>query len=369
MSYVFPRRTCLAGIALFAFALACARDPTPNAIEDPTPPDLPPPPERTPVALHGQLQVVGTTLVDQAGYPVQLKGVSPQWLNYATTPYAESRSALEFMRDHWKLSVIRAPMGTEAYQGYISNGPAMVKKVETIVQNAIRAGVYVLVDWHTEQAVAQQVEAVAFFSAMAQKYGGFPNVIWEPYNEPRGYTWEQIKLYHEAIVETIRAFDPDNLIVLGTPTWSQDVDTASLSPVAPPSGAQNLLYTLHFYSCTHKQWLRDKADVAIANGLPIFVTEFGATPADGGMAANGNNLVCRDETNLWFDWMAANNLSGVAWKLDQCAETSCILARSPSTGGPWPDDKLSNDLDGTVTSPGITQGGGHGLLVVDWIRQ
>jgi len=237
------------------------------------------------------------------------------------------------------------------------------------VQNAIRAGVYVLVDWHTEQAVAQQPEAVAFFSAMAQKYGGFPNVIWEPYNEPRGYTWEQIKLYHEAIVETIRAFDPDNLIVLGTPTWSQDVDTASLSPVAPPSGAQNLLYTLHFYSCTHKQWLRDKADVAIANGLPIFVTEFGATPADGGMAANGNNLVCRDEANLWFDWMAANNLSGVAWKLDQCAETSCILAHGPSTGGPWPDDKLANDLDGTVTSPGITQGGGHGLLVVDWIRQ
>ena len=369
MSHAVRLWTRLVGTALLASALACASDPTPNALEDPTPPDLPPPPAGTPVAVHGQLRVVGTTLVDQAGDPVQLKGVSPQWLNYAGTPYSESRSALEFMRDRWKLSVIRAPMGTEAYQGYLGNGPAMLGKVETIVQNAIRAGVYVLVDWHTEQAVAQQAEAAGFFSAMAQKYGGFPNVIWEPYNEPRGYTWEEIKSYHEAIVDTIRAFDPDNLIVLGTPNWSQEVDTASLLPVAPSSGAQNLLYTLHFYACTHKQWLRDKADVAIANGLALFVTEFGATPADGGMLANGNNLVCRDEANLWFAWMAANNLSGVAWKLDQCAETSCILARSPPTGGPWPDEHLSSDLEGTVISTGVTQGGGHGLLVVDWIRQ
>jgi endoglucanase len=367
MQDALHHRTRLAGIAVLACALACAKEPTGSALEDPTPPNLPPPPAESPVAVHGQLQVAGTSLLDQAGYPVQLKGVSSNWLNWDTTGWAQSKSALEYMRDAWRLSVIRAAMGTDSAQGYLSDASGMVFKVETIVQNAIRAGVYVVVDWHTENAVGQQADAVTFFSAMAQKYGGFPNVIWEPYNEPCGYTWDQIRPYHEAVVDAIRAVDPDNLIVMGTPTWSQDVDKASLAPVAPASGSRNLLYTLHFYGCTHKQSLRDKADAAIANGLALFVTEFGATPSDGGVP--GNDLVCRGEANLWLSWMAANNVSGVAWKLDQCPHTSCLLAGGPPVSGPWTDQYLSSDLNGTAVSDGVTQGGGHGLLIVDWIRQ
>jgi aryl-phospho-beta-D-glucosidase BglC (GH1 family) len=228
--------------------------------------------------------------------------------------------------------------------------------------------VYVLVDWHTEKAVDQQADAIAFFSAMAQKYGGFPNVIWEPYNEPNGYFWDEIKPYHEAIVDAIRPHDPDNIIVMGTPRWSQDVDVASLDPVSPASGTANLMYTLHFYACTHKQWLRDKTTTALANGIPIFVTEFGATPADGGVPPN-NNVICRDETNAWWTFMAQNNISGVAWKLDQCVDASCILGRGVSTDGPWTDSSLSSDVGGEEISAGVFQGGGHGKFVVDWIRQ
>jgi endoglucanase len=324
----------------------------------------------TPVGVHGQLQVVGTQLVDQTGAPVQLKGVSSMWLNWESALYAESKSALQFMRDYWKLSVIRASMGTEAQHGYLSGGKtAMLNKVETIINNAIELGVYVLVDWHTEKAVDQQSDAITFFTTLAQKYGSYPNVIWEPYNEPNGYTWSQIKPYHEAVVDAIRAVDPDNVIVMGTPKWSQDVDVAALDPVSPTSGTANLMYTLHFYACTHKQSLRDKADVAIAKGLALFVTEFGATPSDGGVPSNGDDYVCRDETNLWFDWMSTNNISGVSWKLDQCADTSCILSARAPVAGPWTDNVLTTDLNNATVVAGETQGGGHGLFVVDWIRQ
>jgi endoglucanase len=202
---------------------------------------------------------------------------------------------------------------------------------------------------------------------MAKTYGAYPNVIWEPYNEPAGpngarYTWPQIKPYHEAVVAAIRAEDPDNLIVLGTPTWSQDVDQAAKDPVA----GTNLLYTLHFYSCTHTQPFRTKGDTAIAAGLSLFVTEFGATYADGGVPPD-HVYVCEDEANLWFAWMAQNNISGVAWKLDQCSDASCILSSSAPIDGPWPDDMLSTDVGGTVSGAGIQ--GGHGLFVVNWIRQ
>lgn len=327
-------------------------------------------PGTPPVDLHGALQVVGTNLVDASGTPVQLKGVSSMWLNWESRAFAESKKSLQFMRDYWKVSVIRASMGTEAQGGYLESNPTgMQKKVETIIQNAIDLGVYVLMDWHTEKAVDQQAAAITFFTTLAQKYGSYPNVIWEPYNEPNGYTWDQIKPYHEAVVDAIRAVDPDNVIVMGTPKWSQDVDVAALDPVSPQSGTSNLMYTLHFYACTHKQSLRAKADAAIAKGLALFVTEFGATPADGGVPSKGDDYVCRDETNLWFDWMAQHTISGVSWKLDQCADTSCILASNAPVDGPWTDSYLTTDVGAKTVSAGVTQGGGHGLFVVDWLRQ
>jgi endoglucanase len=333
-----------------------------------------PVPELNPVAVHGQLQVVGTQLQDASGNPVQLKGVSSQWLNYESRTFPESKAALQYARDHWKLSVIRAAMGTEASNGYLTGATfkaSLQAKVNTIIENAIDLGIYVIVDWHTSKAVTatttQQPDAVAFFTDIATRYGDKPNVIYEPYNEPSRVTWAQIKPYHEAVVAAIRAQDPDNLIVLGTPTFSQDVDVAAQDPVA----GTNLLYTLHFYACTHKQSLRDKANVAIAAGLPLFITEFGATPADGGTASNGDNIVCEAEADTWFAWMATNNISGAAWKLDQCTDTSCILTINAPVDGPWTDDLLTNTTNSVPADAGgvLVTGGGHGLLVVNWIRQ
>jgi endoglucanase len=346
---------------LFAFfGLACASSPE-TAWKDPPAPGWAP--EGSPVALHGQLQVVGNQLLDAAGAPVALKGVSSMWLNWENGPYAESQAGLVFMRDNWKLSLIRASMGTDQPGGYLSNASFMRAKVNQIVRNAIEQGVYVLVDWHTEIAVEQQEKSVAFFAAMAKQYGAYPNVIWEPYNEPAHNTWAQIKPYHEAVVAAIRAVDPDNLIVLGTPNWSQWVDVAAQDPVA----GTNLLYTLHFYSCSHTQGLRSKGDAAMAAGIALFVTEFGATYADGGDPGQNHDYVCEDEASLWFAWMAQNHISGAAWRLDTGAEASCILGPRASSDGPWPDDVLTTDVGGAVFAAGIK--GGHGLFVVNWLRQ
>jgi endoglucanase len=331
----------------------------------PYPPFVPGP--RNPVADHGQLQVVGTQLQDMAGNPVQLRGASSMWLNWESKPFAESKPALQYARDNWGLSVIRAAMGTEVPGGYLSsdaNRLAMQTKVETIARNAIDLGLYVIIDWHTEKATTQTDQSVAFFTAMATEFSGMPNVIYEPYNEPSGVAWAAIKPYHEAVVAAIRAVDPANLIILGTPNYSQDVDIAAGDPVA----GTNLLYTLHFYACTHQQPYRNKAGKALGAGLALFVTEFGATPADGGVASNSNNIVCEAETRNWFDFMATNNISGAAWKLEQCTDSSCLLAAGAPPDGPWTDDLLTTDA-GDPPATGGFRGGGQGQLVVDWIRQ
>src|SRR6188768_1950283 len=73
----------------------------------------------TPLELNGHLQVVGTQLQNQDGEPVQLKGVSSMWLNWESEGYAEDATALRWMRNNWKLSVIRAAMGVEPAGAYL----------------------------------------------------------------------------------------------------------------------------------------------------------------------------------------------------------------------------------------------------------
>ena len=94
---------------------------------------------------------------------------------------------------------------------------------------------------------------------------------------------------------------------------------------------------------------RATEDTALGRGIALFVTEFGATAADGGR----DGVVCAAKAASWFDWMAANGISGSAWKLDACSDSSCILAMGTPTDGGFADQWLS----------------GHGPLVRDWIQQ
>ena len=296
-------------------------------------------PAASPVAQHGQLKVVGNKLVDQQNQPTQLKGPSSMWLNWESQRFAEDKQGLQWLRDNWNASLIRAAMGVAAGSptDYL-DAPAIAKgQVNQIVQNAIDLGVYVIIDWHEENADSHQQAAIAFFTEMAQNWGSYPNVIYEPFNEPTWQDWSTVlKPYHQAVVNAIRAVDPDNLIVLGTPTWSQDVDVAARDPVS----GSNLLYTLHFYSCTHTQSLREKGNTALSLGAALFVTEWGATDSDGGTPANPE--LCLDEAQLWHNWMNSNGISWAAWKFDRCVDMTCYFNPNvmvPTTGG-WTDAML-----------------------------
>ena len=303
-----------------------------------------PAPAGSPVATHGQLKVVGTKIQDQSGNPVQLKGISSYWLNWEGQPDAEGKAGMQSMLT-WKVAILRAAMGTDVSGGYIGNQAAMQAKIDTIMSNALSLGMYVIVDWHSGDAQNTQSQAVTFFTNLATKYGACPNILYEDYNEPVNVTWSQIKPYLTAIVAAIRAKDPDNLIIMGTPTYSQDVDLAAADPVA----GTNLLYTLHWYSCSHTQWLRTKGDTAISKGLALFVTEFGATNADGGV----DGKLCEPEANNWFTWMATNGIGGTAWKLARGSDSSNLLASGAPGGGPWTTSNLSP----------------HGQFIVSWIGQ
>jgi endoglucanase len=111
----------------------------------------------------------------------------------------------------------------------------------------------VIIDWHKEhrvEAPTNETEAVAFFTQMATTYGAYPNVIFEIYNEPNGPQWPAVKAYAEIVIGAIRKTGSTNLIVVGTPSWSRDVDIAAVDPI---TDFKNIAYTLHFYAGSHRQ--------------------------------------------------------------------------------------------------------------------
>jgi endoglucanase len=290
--------------------------------------DLPQVPPDSPVGRHGSLQVSGNRIVDAAGEAVQLRGMSlfwSQWSNFYTT------DSVDQLAGDWSATLVRAVLGVEN-GGYLEAPAANEAKVIAVVDRAIERGIYVIIDWHDHHAQDHLASAQDFFTRMARRYGASPAVLFEIYNEPMGADWPAVKAYAESIIAAIRAENARNLIIVGTPKWSQDVDVAALNPLAADGG---IAYTLHFYAATHKQWLRNKAEVALAAGLPLFVTEWGSCEA------NGNGALDPAETATWLDFMNQHQISWANWALNDKAEASSALVPGAGTKGPWSSSALT----------------------------
>lgn len=281
----------------------------------------------TPVKQWGQLQVKGSQLCDQYGKPVVLRGVSLGWHNI--WPRFYNKKAVKWLATDWHATIIRAAMGIQIEDNYLENPEFALSCVTQVVDAAIKNGTYVIIDWHAHKMHTN--EAKTFFAQMAKKYGKYPNVIYELYNEPVEDSWESLKVYAKTIIDTIRMYDPDNIILMGCPHWDQDIDIVAKSPI---EGVSNVMYTLHFYAATHKDYLRDKLEAAVKGGLPVFVSECGGTEA------SGNGKLDAEEYQKWIDVMERNKVSWVNWSISDKDETcSMILPRAKATGN-WTDDLI-----------------------------
>ena len=305
----------------------------------------------TPVGNHGELSVNGTQLVDKNGNPYQLQGVSTHGITWF--PEYVNRDSFKTMRDEWGVNCVRLAMYTEEYNGYCSDGNKTDLKniVNNGVSYATDLGMYVIIDWHIlhdNDPTTHKSEAIAFFDEMSAKYADYDNVLYEICNEPNGGTsWSTIKAYAEEVIPVIKANNPNAIIIVGTPTWSQDVDQAAANPI---TGYTNIMYTLHFYADTHRDDLRNKLKNALNAGLPIMVTEFGITDASG----NGN--VNTAEGDKWIELLNSKGVSYCIWNLSNKDESSSLLISSCQKTSGWTTDDLSAEgkwylgvLGGTAT--------------------
>lgn len=277
------------------------------------------------VDANGQLAVQNQQLVNEDGGAVMLRGISYGWHNWWPRFYNE-QSVYNLAHD-WHATVVRASMGVDEENCYIDDPETAINCVTSVVDGAIKAGIYVLIDWHCHHIKTD--EAVDFFTLMANKYKDYPNVIYEIYNEPTDVSnWEDVKVYSIKLIETIRAIDKDNIILVGTPHWDTDVALAVADPI---TGFDNIMYTFHFYAATHKDGVRAKAQAGLDGGLPLFVSECAY------WEATGSGLVDLDSWGKWVTWMESNKISYITW----CLTDDSMLTKSASSTGPWDDSELT----------------------------
>ncbi|MBQ4820417.1 glycoside hydrolase family 9 protein [Aquimarina sp. MMG016] len=288
-------------------------------------------PAGSPVAINGMLSVSGNQMVNECGNAVQLRGMSthgPQWFENC---YNES--SLDALVQDWGIDIYRIAMYVEE-GGYVNNPDYWKNWIDNMVDECAERGIYCMIDWHVLNPGDPNANLNAsrdFWSYMSSKHNGKKHVLYEIANEPNGVNWATVKSYANDIIPRIRANDPNTIIIVGTPTWSQDVDIAAGDPL----NFDNLMYALHFYSGTHTGWLRSKGEVALNAGLALFVTEFGTSQASG----DGGPFL--DETQNWINWMQDKKISWINWSFADKAEVSAALNPGACSSGSWNNTSTS----------------------------
>lgn len=311
-------------------------------------------------SLGGALQVKKIncmpTLTDVDGKPIQLRGMSTGGLQWF--PASVNSNAFAALAGGWGSNVVRLAMYVG--EGGYATTPAVYDTLIKGIDLAIANDMYVIVDWHVltpgDPNDATYAGASDFFKKVAAKYPNDAHLIYELANEPNAGApgvsndaagWAKVKSYATPIISMLRAAGNKNLVIVGTPSWSQRPDLAADNPIDDT----NVMYAVHFYSGSHagSNSATDHANVmsnaryALEHNAGIFVTESGVSQASG----TGGTFL--KEADQWISFLNKHNVSWVNWALTNKNETSAAFAPTTSLdpGGDkkWAPNELTTSGD------------------------
>jgi endoglucanase len=290
-------------------------------------------------SVGGALQITKhngeKVLSDSKGKPIQLRGMSTHGLQWF--PQIINDNAFKTLAGDWESNVIRLAMYVTE-NGYATD-PTVKDKVIAGIDFALANDLYVIVDWHVtspgDPNAAAYAKAMSFFDEISDKYKknkNKKNIIYELANEPSGNApgvtndaagWKRVKSYAEPIIKMLRKKKENNIVLVGSPNWSQRPDLAADNPIKD----DNTMYTVHFYTGTHlpAPGNKDRTNVmnnvayALKHGAPVFASEWGTSEA------SGNNGPYLENADIWIDYLNKHNISWVNWALTNKNETSAAF--------------------------------------------
>ncbi|MFW5972129.1 MAG: carbohydrate-binding domain-containing protein [Bacillota bacterium] len=271
------------------------------------------------------------TIGDENGDPIQLRGMSTHGLQWF--PEILNDNAFAALSNDWGANVVRLAMYV-GENGYASDPDTIKERVIEGIELAIANDMYVIVDWHVHSPGNPLADvysgAMDFFREISSMYPNNPYIIYELANEPSendggvpdggvsndAAGWETVKTYAEPIIEMLRINGNENLIIVGSPSWSQRPDLAAANPI----NDDNTIYAAHFYSGTHEpdsdSYVMGNIIKALENDIAVIISEWGTSEATG---HGGPYLETADK---WINFLNKFKISWVNWSLTNKNETS-----------------------------------------------
>ena len=271
------------------------------------------------------LHVDGKQIKDPLGNKVVLRGVSLQAISNISVPMVldlvTNTADKASSSPGWYTRIVRMPnLGNSGnWTQYNQN------TLKPAIDYATKKGLYAIIDLHyVDNTDAHVTDVNNFWTTIAPVYKDYPNVIFEPYNEPinQSQSWSQFKPTMQAWVDLIRKYAPNNLIFVGSPVWSQKMGDASTDPLK----GDNIVYVVHMYSSHFAtQWNRDQVRQCAAVH-PMVCTEWGFKA---GLNWGPNETVSGYGKGIlkWFDTLG---VSWTAWCADDSWDPTMF-----NNGNPW----------------------------------
>jgi endoglucanase len=282
---------------------------------------------------HGQLSVTGAHIVDKNGAQLQLHGMSMYgWTSNCGYDFYNATAIGNLAASPWHCTAIRMP--------YMPGGSIAMSYITAVIEACITNGIYVIVDWHDGSSQASASEASAFFKTIATSYHTYPNIMYEPWNEPNGNggpSWSSvIKPYMETVIGAIRAIDANNICICGNPQWDQIPADAAADPI---TDYKNVAYSMHFYAASHPEAsFGPGITTSMNDGCAIFITEYGTCSSSGGAP------ISLTATETWYNFLDKNKIGSTNWGVEcQDEGGAACFTQSASSTGPWSSSVMTSE--------------------------
>jgi endoglucanase len=263
---------------------------------------------------HGVLSKSGTSIVDENGDTVWLRGVGlHNLLVYSNLHSYESLLCLKYYGVNTiRLSAYPARItesGKYTNLGYIEAENAMKAHMCRIIDRCIQLGIYVIVDWHCMRGskyvqknnfILHEEEGLKFFDFFSKKYADNANVIYEFTNEPGRVDIAQlVEFIKKARTIVLQNCNYTPIMVTGI-IDAESVGTAieTVYNELVDNEITDVFLSPHRYIGNPTSTY----DSCISQGIPIFVTEWGLTGLIDPAAAE------------ILAWHKENNVACINWK-------------------------------------------------------
>lgn len=286
------------------------------------------------------VRVVGNRLVDTAGQPVRLAGVSRSGTEYACVQRwgifdgaSDARSVA--VMASWGINAVRIPLNEDCWLGINGvpakfSGAAYRTAITSYVRLLDSAGMVAVLDLHwsapgREPATGQQQmpdasHSVAFWRSVAATVRTDRNVVFDLFNEPYGVSWSCWRsgcripasgghaswraVGMQQLLGAVRGAGATQPVMLAGLAWAGDL--SKWSAYVPHDPAHQLIASFHAYNfsgCNSAAcWNRTVAPVA--QHVPVVTGELGQNTCNAAFPER------------YMDWADAHGVSYLAWSWD-----------------------------------------------------